>query len=104
MSRVKSAGTDKGVWKVSGLGYLCCGQRVIAKTHAVPEHVAQSATLEMDDAEYIAKACNAYPKLVEALRKVGALNAHGGAGPHCTCSQGGRESIVATVLREIGET
>jgi len=61
---------ESGHWKVSGLGYLCCGQRVVARTHSVPEHVAQSVKLDMADAEYIAKACNAYPKLVEALRSI----------------------------------
>jgi hypothetical protein len=57
-------------WKVSGLGYLCRGKTVIAKTNAVPAHVSQSVTLEIADAEYIAKACNAYPTLVAALRAI----------------------------------
>lgn len=64
------ASTETGHWRVSGLGYLCCGNRVIAKTHAVPEHVSASVTLGMSDAEYIAKACNAYPKLVATLRRI----------------------------------
>lgn len=80
-------------WKVSGLGYLCRGKRVIARTHAVPEHVAQSVALNMDDAEYIAKACNAYPKLVAALRSI-AKPALGGKQQQYTAQ---------AILSELGE-
>ena len=55
-------------WKVSGIGYLCNDKTVIARTHIVPEHLDQSVTLFVSDADYIAHAANAYPKLVEALR------------------------------------
>lgn len=84
---------DRGVWKVSGLGYLCRGKTVVAKTHAVPEHMAQSVTLEIEDAEYIAKACNAYPRLVAELKRL------------CVeiPAQLGGKPMTNNLLRELGE-
>ena len=74
-------------WKISGIGYLGNGDTVVAATEWTPKQY-EAFPLKADDATYIVHACNAYPKLVEALR----MYVHGDAG----CDG-------AALLRSLGE-
>lgn len=84
-------------WKVSGLGYLSDGKKVLARTESAPTQYQQRIDLCMEDAAYIAHAANAYPRLVEALRQmVGAMHQMD-KGHH------GDVLAAAALLRELGE-
>lgn len=80
-------------WKVSGLGYVSGGNVVLARTEAAPAQYQQRIDLGMEDATYLVHAANAYPRLVNELKRLCVeIPAQLGAPP-----------MKNALLRELGE-
>jgi hypothetical protein len=82
-------------WKVSGLGYISAGNKVLARTETAPARYQQRIDLPIEDALYLVRAANAYPKLVGALRAIESKSI--GGKPETP------RAIASELLRDLGE-